>query len=388
MNRYFLHNLNNSLNEVEVFHYVDDIFKSKKQIFIDDISDHISSDSEIFYFIPSSKLSSVKLDASPDDSDETIRAKLLSEMDNFIVSDISENEIFVHRNSKLNLAILINKDYLSSLTKKLRATGSKIYIYPEHMLSFLKDESSIFKIADRFIFSFPAGEGFSQNEINLDDYLQLINKERENFSPKLYINNSTLAKNFKNSDIEDVSLESLHLLFIKEHSFLPNLYRSGFHLDYWIKRYQINKLDLALVIAASSLMVIYPISSTFLNNSYADEYKYETVSLFKKINPNIRKVVNPRRQIDEILNSYNLEQASNLSISGLDSIKRLDIPEITKLYMDIDKSEAQLTLSDLGSSQYQFLINLLPQANLNLIKEDVKTLNGKVSGSVIIGLSD
>ena len=88
-----------------------------------------------------------------------------------------------------------------------------------------------------------------------------------------------------------------------------------------------------------------------------------------------------------ILNSYNLEQASNLSISGLDSIKRLDIPEITKLYMDIDKSEAQLTLSDLGSSQYQFLINLLPQANLNLIKEDVKTLNGKVSGFVIIGLS-
>ena len=87
------------------------------------------------------------------------------------------------------------------------------------------------------------------------------------------------------------------------------------------------------------------------------------------------------------MNSYNLEQASNLSISGLDSIKRLDIPEITKLYMDIDKSEAQLTLSDLGSSQYQFLINLLPQANLSLIKEDVKILNGKVSGFVIIGLS-
>ena len=134
--------------------------------------------------------------------------------------------------------------------------------------------------------------------------------------------------------------------------------------------------------------MIYPISSTFLNNSYADEYKNETISIFKKINPNIKRVVNPRRQIDEILNSYNLEQASNLSISGLDSIKRLDIPEITKLYMDINKSEAQLTLSGLGSNQYQFLINLLPQANLNLITEDVKTSNGKVSGLITIGLSD
>ena len=205
--------------------------------------------------------------------------------------------------------------------------------------------------------------------------------------PKIYLSNNILAENFKNSEIEDVSLESLHLVFIKEHSFLPNLYRGGFHLDYWIKRYQINKLDLALAIAAMSLLVIYPISSTFLNNSYADEYKTETVSLFKKINPNIKKVVNPRRQIDEILNSYSLEQASNLNISGLDSIKRLDIAEITKLYMDIDKSEAQLTLSGLGSTQYQFLINLLPQANLTLIKEDIKRSEGQVSGLIVIGLS-
>ena len=309
-------------------------------------------------------------------------------MDDFIVNDISKNEIFIHRNSKLDLAIVINKSYLISLTKKLRSTGSKIFICPEHMLSFLKDEASIFQIADRIIFSLSAGEGFSQNELNLDDYVNLLKQERKNFLPKLYINNSTLVKNFKDSEIKDISLETLHLLFIKEHSILPNLYRSGFHLDYWIKRYQINKLDLALAIAATSLLVIYPISSTFLNNSYADEYKNETISIFKKINPNIKRVVNPRRQIDEILNSYNLEQASNLSISGLDSIKRLDIPEITKLYMDINKSEAQLTLSGLGSNQYQFLINLLPQANLNLITEDVKTSNGKVSGLITIGLSD
>ena len=388
MNRYLLHNLSNNHNEVEAFHYVEDTFQSKKQFHIDDISKYISSDSEIFYFIPSSKISSIKIDATKDDTDETIRARLLSDMDDFIVNDISENEIFIHRNSKLDLAIVINKSYLISLTKKLRSTGSKIFICPEHMLSFLKDEASIFQIADRIIFSLSAGEGFSQNELNLDDYVNLLKQERKFFLPKLYINNSTLVKNFKDSEIKDISLETLHLLFIKEHSILPNLYRSGFHLDYWIKRYQINKLDLALAIAATSLLVIYPISSTFLNNSYADEYKNETISIFKKINPNIKRVVNPRRQIDEILNSYNLEQASNLSISGLDSIKRLDIPEITKLYMDINKSEAQLTLSGLGSNQYQFLINLLPQANLNLITEDVKTSNGKVSGLITIGLSD
>jgi len=215
-----------------------------------------------------------------------------------------------------------------------------------------------------------------------------VKKERADFSPKIYLNNNILADNFKNSEIENISIESLHLNLISKHLFLPNLYLSGFHLDYWIKRYQINKLDLALAIAAISLIIIYPISSTFLNNSYTDEYKNETVSLFKKINPNIKRVVNPRRQIDEILNSYDLDQASNLSISGLDSIKRLDIPEITRLYMDINKSEAQLTLSGLGSNQYKFLINLMPQANLILIKEDLETNDGKVSGSILIGITN
>jgi len=215
-----------------------------------------------------------------------------------------------------------------------------------------------------------------------------VKKERADFSPKIYLNNNILADNFKNSEIENISIESLHLNLINKHLFLPNLYLSGFHLDYWIKRYQINKLDLALAIAAISLIIIYPISSTFLNNSYTDEYKNETVSLFKKINPNIKRVVNPRRQIDEILNSYDLDQASNLSISGLDSIKRLDIPEITRLYMDINKSEAQLTLSGLGSNQYKFLINLMPQANLILIKEDLETNDGKVSGSILIGITN
>ena len=387
MNRYLLHNLTNSHAEIELFHYVDNIFQSKEQLNIDDISDHISADSETFYFIPSSKIASVALDASQKDNDEATRAKLLSEMDDFIVSDISENEIFIHRNSKLNLAILIDKSYLESITKKLRATGSKIHIYPEHMLSFLKNESSIFQIADRFIFSFPSGEGFSQDVTHLEDYLNLVNKEREDFLPKIFVDNKILTNNFKDSETENVSIESLHLNLINQHSLLPNLYLGGFHLDYWIKRYQINKLDLALAIAAISLLVIYPISSTFLNNSYAEEYKTETVSLFKKINPNIKRVVNPRRQIDEILNSYDLEQASNLSISGLESIKRLDIPEITKLYMDINRSEAQITLSGLGSNQYKFLTNLMPQANLILIKEDIETNDGEVSGIILVGFT-
>ena len=56
--------------------------------------------------------------------------ELLSEMDDFIVSDISENEIFVHRNSKLNLAILIDKRLpFISITEEIKELQVQKFIF-------------------------------------------------------------------------------------------------------------------------------------------------------------------------------------------------------------------------------------------------------------------
>ena len=134
--------------------------------------------------------------------------------------------------------------------------------------------------------------------------------------------------------------------------------------------------------------MIYPISATFLNNTYTEEYKDETIKLFKEINPNINRVVNPRRQIDEVITSFNLEQASQLSIAGLDSIKRLDIPEITKVDLDVNNSEAFLVVEKLAANKYKFLTNLMPQANIVLINEEIETIDGMVSGSILVGLGN
>ena len=63
-----------------------------------------------------------------------------------------------------------------------------------------------------------------------------------------------------------------------------------------------------------------------------------------------------------------------------------DIPQITKVTIDVKKSEASLRLTELGVNQYNFLKNLMPQANIDLIEEDIQTSDGKISGSIIIGL--
>ena len=70
----------------------------------------------------------------------------------------------------------------------------------------------------------------------------------------------------------------------------------------------------------------------------------------------------------------------------MDSLKVLDIPQLTKVFMNVETSEATLTLSELGSNQFKFLMTLLPQSNLILIQDNTEIVNGKVSGTVLIGL--
>jgi hypothetical protein len=332
--------------------------------------------------VPSSQISSIKISINDEESNEAIKARLLSDLDDYIVSDISQNDIFINRNP--DLALLINDKYLSDISQSLKSTGAKIHVYPEHFIAYIRSKSSILKLYDRYIFSFDSAEGFSETEAGLNKYLDLLNKERSDYEPRILIEDKTLIKNFGDSNLDYVGLEELHSGFAKEHLTLPNLFQTNFSLNYLIKRFQINKLDIALAITALSLLVIYPLSSTYINNNYANEYKNETINLFKKINPNIKKVVNPRRQIDEIIKSYNLSEDNRLNISGIESIKRLDIPEITKVNLNVDNSEAKLTLSKLGSAQYKFLINILPQSNLVLLNEDIETKDGKVSGTVLI----
>lgn len=385
MNKYFIHSLSSNSDDVELHHYVDGAYKSKKTTHLDLVSEFIDPDSDIFYFVPSSQISSIKISINNEESNEAIKARLLSDLDDYIVSDISQNDIFIHRNP--DLALLINDKYLSDISKSLQSSGAKIHVYPEHFIAYVRSKSSILKLYDRYIFSFDSAEGFSETETGLNKYLDLLNKERGGYEPKLLTEDKALIKNFGDSNLDYVELEELHSGFVKEHLTLPNLFQTNFSLNYLIKRFQINKLDIALAITALSLLVIYPLSSTYINNNYANEYKNETINLFKKINPNIKKVVNPRRQIDEIIKSYNLSEDNRLNISGIESIKRLDIPEITKVNLNVDNSEAKLTLSKLGSTQYKFLINILPQSNLILLNEDIETKDGKVSGTVLIKFS-
>ena len=77
-------------------------------------------------------------------------------------------------------------------------------------LGFLKKKSSIFKVADRFIFSFNSGEGFSQTESTVQDYIDLVKQERIDFDPKIFSNDEILINAYKSTNLEE-SVSYTHL---------------------------------------------------------------------------------------------------------------------------------------------------------------------------------
>ena len=79
MNRYFIHNSANDSNKLEVFHYLKNNFQSQTKIIINDISTLVGPDSEIFFFVPSSKITSIEIENSKKESEESAKAKLISD---------------------------------------------------------------------------------------------------------------------------------------------------------------------------------------------------------------------------------------------------------------------------------------------------------------------
>ncbi len=197
MNKYFIHSLSSNSDDIELHHYIDGLYKSKKTTHLDLVSKFIDPDSDIFYFVPSSQISSIKISINDEESNEAIKARLLSDLDDYIVSDISQNDIFIHRNP--DLALLINDKYLSDISQSLQSTGAKIHVYPEHFLAYVRSKSSILKLYDRYIFSFDSAEGFSETEMGLNKYLDLLNKERSDYEPRILIEDKTLIENFLRS---------------------------------------------------------------------------------------------------------------------------------------------------------------------------------------------
>ena len=127
-------------------------------------------------------------------------------------------------------------------------------------------------------------------------------------------------------------------------------------------------------------MLTAPSFLIYKNNSDAVIYTSATYNIFKSINKDIKKVVAPRAQIDDLLKGVPSDQVKNIKLPNLDIFYKLGSKYLTKSSINLETSVASISIDSMPEIQFKLIQSASSQFNVSIIDKDVVTINGFVSG--------
>ena len=126
-------------------------------------------------------------------------------------------------------------------------------------------------------------------------------------------------------------------------------------------------------------MLTAPSFLIYKNNSDAVIYTSATYNIFKSINKDIKKVVAPRAQIDDLLKGLPSDQVKNIKLPNLDIFYKLGSKYLTKSSINLETSVASISIDSMPEIQFKLNQSASSQFNISIIDKDVVTINGFVS---------
>ena len=118
--------------------------------------------------------------------------------------------------------------------------------------------------------------------------------------------------------------------------------------------------------------------------SYKKSYEEKTFSIFTELNPNFRRIVNSRAQMDQLLLAINSNETKPLDLNVLGYLRAIPIDEIASSNIDFDNSNVTLEFDRMSSMKYSIIDNLIEQSNTRVIKNDIENTDGAFSGSLVL----
>jgi hypothetical protein len=126
----------------------------------------------------------------------------------------------------------------------------------------------------------------------------------------------------------------------------------------------------------------------YKNNSDALIYTSATYNIFKSINKDIKKVVAPKAQIDELVNGVPKGAAPNIKLPNLDIFYTLGSKYLTKSSINLETSVASIAIDSMPEIQFSLMQSASSQFNIYIIDKDVTSINGLVSGVIELRLTN
>ena len=367
------------------FHRSSDNYKKVSNF--SDIKDFLtlSHTDKLIYLLPSSAIGSYAFERNDNLSTQNNLANFISDIDSFIVNDVSENEFFLFE----NIGFVMDKRFYNELNRSLNQLKCKVILIPDYFLNKKFDSNTITEFNNRFLFSFNDGTGSSTDQDSLAQYLDTVKSIYINFEPNVFINKSIKELDGYNQN-KNISIAKF-ISSINDN--LPNLFKFEFSFQNIFNKLNFSRIEIYACLFLITSIIALPYIFTAQNNKQMNIYETEIFNIFKMIDKNTKRVITPKIQIDQLIEqipgSSRLQSSRNESkFDNFGFMISLGEKYIEAIKIDFSSNQATLNIEKLPQIQYAVVKNSVDTFNINIIDENIITENNEISGEIKIELKD
>ena len=364
------------------YHHSSDNYKQTNTFSNLNEFDSLSQKDTLIYLVPSSIISSYVFENNQNLSKQNNLANFISDIDSFIVDDISKNEFFIFNEN----SFVINKTLYEELNTMLNTLNCKILVLPDYFLNRQFGKDTITEFNNKFLFSFKNGTGSSIEHDSLNQYIETVKINYPDFDPIIYCDNDVkdlktfkIRKKFNISD------------FVKnKNDKEPNLFKFEVSIKNIFNKLNFTRMELYLCTFLIFCSLSLPYLFVSQNNKQISIYESETFNIFKAIDKNTNRVVTPKIQIDQLINQISLTPLAEIdnpisNFSNLNFLVSLGENYLKSVDIDFNSNEAVLSLEGLPEIQYRLIKNTVGSLNVEIISENVASNENLISGEIKIG---
>ena len=364
------------------YHHSSDNYKQTNTFSNLNEFDALSQKDTLIYLVPSSIISSYVFENNQNLSKQNNLANFISDIDSFIVDDISKNEFFIFNEN----SFVINKTLYEELNTMLNTLNCKILVLPDYFLNRQFGKDTITEFNNKFLFSFKNGTGSSIEHDSLNQYIETVKINYPDFDPIIYCD----------SDVKDLKTFKIRKKFnisdfVKDKNDKePNLFKFEVSIKNIFNKLNFTRMELYLCTFLIFCSLSLPYLFVSQNNKQISIYESETFNIFKAIDKNTNRVVTPKIQIDQLINQISLTPLAEIdnpisNFSNLNFLVSLGENYLKSVDIDFNSNEAVLSLEGLPEIQYRLIKNTVGSLNVEIISENVAPNENLISGEIKIG---
>ena len=381
MSQYIAHILNNNADSINVYEQTN----PKSSMFnISSLAElNILNESDsLLVLIPSSTVTSYEFEENKSLSKQINIANFISEVDSSFADPVSNNDYFLHNNA----AYIVDKFFLKDLNISLSELNTNIYVLPEYLINAVEGNDVITEFEGRFMISYSNKTGFASDYNSLSQYIEIVLNKNPNFNPLIFSTNKDLLNRFgkkvinKSFDISSINLSDINTL--------PNFFKLQISLRLFSKKMNLSKIQIALSLLALFIVMAGPKYLIYENNTNAKIYSSSTFSIFKAIDKDVNRVIAPKSQIDQILEQLPESNFSSVELPDLDIFLKYGSKYISDISIDVNTSVASIKINSMPDFQFNILKNNAERFNINIINDDLNSIDGFINGILKVGYSN